>query len=613
MAGARLVLAIGLSALASACYLFSDEPKARKRADAGEADAPEAPVARGGEAAGRPPPPEVSDCPEYLTGSERQDRVIRSDCGSVRVRGRYAIDGGSLTLEAGTELRFEAGASLSVGADRPGTLHVVGTAQTPVRFVPDQPGERWAGVQLHAQARGSRLAELEIVAAGTETQGALWIAGEGIAVTGLRAREITGRALEIVAERGVSLLGADLPGSGAVVASTPGAAGGLLELRLEPTAHVAIVAGRIDEVVEWPALPYRIEGIVRIEGDAQAPAQLSLAPGASLAFTPLAGLVVGGLGPGTLSAEGRLPTVDPSQPAGGAGPDSSPGPSPGPEALGDEAVIFRAADAARPAAWSGLRVGAGGRLELRGAVLEHGGARDEGVIVAEGGAKLSITASLLRQNAVGVELRDDEAELLSLASTRFEAVPVALRTTATGLAAVAADNRFDADAEIHVVRSSVSRDVNWPRLDTAIHLLGDLTVGGGATLRVAPGTQLRIAPDVVIGVGYYERASLELRAEADAPIVLEPREADGADTHWGGIVLGNHTHKARFEHVRLRRARGAAGIELREGAEAMLVHVDCAGCAQATVRWDCASQIGNLAVSASLGTPIDMLAPQGCK
>ncbi len=585
----RLVAPVLLSLL-TGCYLFSDEPKARKKS--GSAAAEPSADASAAKPAAEPTPPQpegqTNDCPAVLTGTETAARTIASGCAPVRVRGQYRIDGGTLTLEPGVELRFEQGAVLEVGRDRPGTLTIAGTLAQPVRLVADMVGDvgGWQGVRLHAQASGSSLKHVEIASAGTETEAALWIATEQLSVEQLRIRSAPALALELVAERAPTLLGVTLTGTGTVARVSPSGAAALQELSIEPTAFVAVTSGKLASTLEWPATRYRIEGVIRIEGDAERPAGLSLAPGASLLFTPEARLIVGGFGPGSLSASAAVDA-----------PDGK--------------ITLRAADDDRPGAWSGVHVQDQGELNLRNVALLHGGAGEEGVILAEGTAKLSVEGCELRDNLVGVELRGHAVTLESFANNEFFATPVAVKTTPTLLAGLGPDNRYDELAQIDVERGKIEADASWAAQAAPIRIHGDVFVDNGATLSVAPGSRLGFDAGVVLGVGYYAEASLDLRGTADAPILLEPANPS-EPAPWGGVVLGERARKARFEHVQLRNTAGAAGIELRDAAEATLVNVDCADCANATVTWDCSSQIGNIAVTASGTTPTAMAAPSSC-
>ncbi len=583
--------------LLSGCYLFSDEPKARKQPGSEASEPP--PSEAGSSSANKPVKPEgqVADCPTFLTGTETKARTIASSCGSVRVRGQYRVDGGTLTLEPGVELRFEQNAVLEVGRDRPGTLTLAGTLEQPVRLVADMVGDvgGWQGVRLHAQASDSSLKHVEIAGAGTDTDAALWIATEQLSVEDLRISDAPGLALELVAERAPTLLGISLAGTGTVAKVSPNAAASLQDLKIEPTAFVAVGSGKLASTLEWPATRYRIEGVIRIEGDAERPASLTLAPGAALLFTPEARLIVGGFGPGSLNAS-----------AAEDAPDGS--------------ISLRAAEDARPGSWSGIHVQDQGELNLRNVELAHGGSRDEGVVIAEGASKLTLEGCEFHDDLVGVELRGHTVTIEGFSNNGFTGTPVAIKTTPVLLGGVGPDNRFDASARIDVERGKVEADTTWSYQSAPISIHGDVFVDKGATLTIAPGNRLDFDPGVLLGVGYYEQATLDMRGSEAAPIVLRPAMIPSENAQeaakplpWGGIVLGDHARNTKFEHVKLRSTGEAAGIELRDGAEATLVNVDCAGCANATVTWDCTSQIGNIAVTASGGTPTAMAAPSQCK
>jgi hypothetical protein len=614
LVGPALLCLIGLS-LGSGCYLFSDEPKARKQSGRStEQAADTAAPAPDPNPAPNLPLTDVVDCPQTLTGVESQARTIASSCASVRVRGQYVIDGGSLTIAAGVELRFEPGAVLEVGRDRPGVLTVAGTPEQPVRMIADSVSDsgRWQGLRLHAGAGGSSLTQLELAGAGTSEQAAVRIAANDVTIAGLKIRPGRGLALELVGDVGPTMSGVELSGTGVIARTSASAAAALSDAKLEPSAQIAISPGKIAARVEWPPHIYRIDGVVRIEGEAQQPAQLSLTPGTELRFGPDARLVVGGLGPGSLSASGT--PLD-------AGLDASP-PSAQPPDIGPPRggrIRLRAAEREQPGSWSGLLVQDQGELQLRAVELTGGGARDEGVILAEANASVSLEGCSLRGNLVGVELRGIGVRVESIDALTFADTPVAIRTTPALLGALGPNNRYDAGAAIHVERGKLEHSATWAAQTAPIVLHGDVFIDKGATLIIAPGTTLGFDTGVTLGVGYYEQASIDLRGTAEAPIVLEPAPpavppAPGAEpARWGGIVLGAHTRKARFEHVRLRGTGNPAAIELRDGADATLVNVECSGCVGAVVRWDCKSSVGNIGVRASEGTPTDMAAPSNCQ
>jgi hypothetical protein len=233
-----------------------------------------------------------------------------------------------------------------------------------------------------------------------------------------------------------------------------------------------------------------------------------------------------------------------------------------------------------------------GEVQLRAVELTGGGARDEGVILAEGSSSVTLEACTLRGNLVGVEMRGIEVRVETLDALEFIATPVAIRTTPALLGTLGPNNRYDAEARIHVERGKLESNATWAAQTAPIVLHGDVFVDKGATLTVAPGTRIGFDAGVILGVGYYEQASVDMRGTAEAPIVLEPiipavPPAEPVVARWGGVVLGAHAHQARFEHVTLRGTANPAAIDLRDGADATLVDVECVDCIGAVVRWDC--------------------------
>ncbi len=565
--GHRHAALAGLLATLTGCYLFSDEPKARKHTgDEIPADAAPKP------AAAAAPIESVPGCPTQLTGTETTDRTIASECGPVTIQGQYRIEGGSLTLAAGVELRFEAGAVLDVGRANPSTLRVLGTADRPVKMT----GQSWLGVRLHGQATGSDIQHLVIENAGESQRAALWIAAEDVKISGLAISGAPELSLELAAERNIEVRGAKLAGARVVARATPQTAGGLHELELEPGASVAVVAGRIDSDAEWSVPALRVEGFVRVEGSEQNPATLTIAPGTQVSFDGLARLIVGGFQPGKLVARGRQ----------------------------DASIVLAAVDPAT--GWPGVHVQGRGEASFEFVELGHAGSNDEGAILVEGEAKVAIDHSRIHDCAVGVELRGNLLTLASFANNDFATTPAALRVTPQVFGQLGEGNSYDSQARIHVERGKIEQTLRWRRQAATLVVHGDIAVDRGATLTLEAGLRLEFDANVVLQVGYYEQATLELRGSVDAPIHLGPSDPAGT---WRGIEVAGHATSNRFEHVDLRATSGAAGIEVREAADATLVDVDCAACAHASVTWACASKIGNLDVTASEGTPVDLLAP----
>lgn len=619
-----LLLGAWVSAL-SACYLFSDEPKARKQASdstepAGEPVAADTPEAASAEA----PAESAGACPP-LTGVLSEDRSLSqaTGCEQVTVQGRVQVEGATLTIEAGVELRFEADAGLELGVGAPGVLAVHGSAAAPVRMTGVE--GRWRGLTLGPQSAGSRVDHLELVDAGDDSHAAVVLAGQDLGLTELTVSGALGPSLELVEGAKLSMRAVHVASPGAPVAilAAPGALGGVRELELAAGAVVAVAGGRIAERVEWPVAPYRVDGVLRIEGEAkpdeakpdegeasgeveESPvgagrAQLRLQPNTSLAFAPRARVEIGALGPGALVAA--------------AAPE-------------DGALHFEPAPGS--ATWAGVVVHEHGRLALRGAELRQGSERGEGMIVAQGAAQLNLEDCNLHDAEVGVELRGNAVFVERFTGNHFRGVPTALILSPQALGFIGELNEYGppttepdeaagAEAElggerarIVVTRGKIERDTTWTFQAATLELRGDVFVGKGATLTVDGGWQVLAAKGITLGVGFYDTGSLHLARESDpsAPVRIGPSTAGQG---WTGLVFGPHARDSDVENLRLSGTQGVAGVELRGEAEAFLTRVECRDCAGATATWACESQVGTIALTAAGSTPTATIAPRDCR
>jgi hypothetical protein len=88
---------------------------------------------------------------------------------AYHLHGEVFVDGGDLTIEAGTAVLASPEAQITVGAYDAASLRVAGTAQAPVTIAPSDPARvTWRGLVLQAQARGSSLEHLVLTGASNE-------------------------------------------------------------------------------------------------------------------------------------------------------------------------------------------------------------------------------------------------------------------------------------------------------------------------------------------------------------------------------------------------------------------------------------------------------------
>ncbi|HEY0135197.1 MAG TPA: hypothetical protein VGB85_14010, partial [Nannocystis sp.] len=298
-----------LLALAFACQKPAAKPEEDVKAAAEVAGAAAAQVSAAGGAVvatGK-----VTACPNSLGGTEQLHRVISKECGVVPVTEDYHVDGGSLTLEAGSSLSFKDGAGLHIGHQSASSLIVQGTAKEPVVLTSagDKSPGAWRGVVLHGNADRSQLEGLVIEYVGDD-EGALVIDAEDVIIKGVKLRETKATALRIGDVGSLKeFTGNEIRKVGNKTAiDTParaiaGLGGGN---RFDAGAQVLVRGGAVETSARWQDVgaPLLIAGEVALDGKDNQRITVELAPGLELRFSDLGLLTVGAQGPATLIAKG---------------------------------------------------------------------------------------------------------------------------------------------------------------------------------------------------------------------------------------------------------------------------------------------------------------------
>ncbi len=501
-----------------------------------------------------------TDCPKSLSGRESVDRVITKACGVVPVTGTYKVDGATLTLEAGASLSFADGAELSVGYYEPAKLIVNGTAAEPVTFTTsgDKAPGVWKGVRLHSKAARSSVTGLVLEYAG-DRNGALKIDAEDVIVRETRVQHI--KEAGIVAGKEASFKEFSdnkFVDVGRVAMRLPANVVSGLGIGNEysDSARVVVTAGSIESDAHWAAqdTAFVINGEVKVNGKDGARATLELDPGTRLEFDGDARFSVGYYAEASFRAKGTA----------------------------DKPIVFTSTDRQEPGAWRGVAIHGKGEGELAHATLENGGKRErEGVLLAEGKARLSVDHVTFQNNAVGVVLRGKEVSLGGLSNSSFAKTPLAITLHPVVLGSVGSGNTYADDPRIEIDRGTVDADATWTLQPGAQVLLeGELQVSD-ARLELPAGYELRIKDGGGIGVGYYDTATVAMMGTKEAPVrLVGQRDAAGA---WKSIVLHNKAKANVLNNVVLRNAGGKGGVEVRESAEVKIDGLSCEECSAETL------------------------------
>lgn len=525
------------------------EPEPEKPAEGGD----ETPAAEGA----------VTGCPTSLGGRETADRTIGKECGVVTVTGNYAIDGATLTLQAGATLAFNDGAELSIGYYEPAKLVVEGTKADPVVLTSagDKAPGVWKGVRLYPKASRSSIEGLVIEYAG-DGKGALLVEGQDVVVKGSTIRHVKDVALEATVKGSFAAFEGnafEVPNAVAL-RLPPQLVGGIgPDNRFDPTSRVHVTAGTVEDDATWRALPvpYVAVGEVRVDGKEGARAQLTIAAGANVLFDGDARLSIGYYAEGALFAKGS------------AGAH----------------VVFGAHNRPAAGSWRGIAIHGHGEAELEHVELRHGGKREaEGVLLADNRSRVTVKDCTFSTNTSGIVLRGAEVEAVAIDGNRFESTPLAIRLPARQVGALGPGNTYDADARVVIEGGKTGKDAKWvPQKGARVELDGNLAVDGG-TLEIASGYTLVVGDGVGIDVGYYESAALRMLGTASEPIRLVGTRDDAGT--WKSIVFHKNAHGNELRHVQLANAGGEAGVVFKRDSDGNVDAVTCDPCSGTPVEVD---------------------------
>jgi hypothetical protein len=539
------------------------------------------------------------ECPKSLGGTDEVDRLIKGECGVVPVTAEYRVEGGTLTIEAGATLSFAPGARLVIGEWKTGKLVVKGTPEKPVTFTAsgDKVPGSWAGVFIGANGDRSTLDGLVIEHAGGADDGALTVSG---------AEEVTLRGSTIRSAKSVGVLatgdgvqlgmisGTSFEGVGQAAMRLPLSCTGAVAtdnvFPKDATGVVQVVGGAVDRAINWKPLgaPWIVLGELRVEGqNGQSPTWIIEGPN-TVKFARDARIVVGEWSRGQLTTTGTE-----------TGP-----------------VVFGPLEGQEPGSWDGFHVGGNGVLDVTGTTFELGGSGENGVLWAADAAQVTIKASTFRMNQKNVGF-GAAAKIKAFENNQFvvrgadPAGPLVgvppLRLAASSVKALGAGNRWGEGSFIAVTDAATGPEAGtWKNPGAPLRLEHGLQVQSALTIDA--GTVLQLADGQGVQVGEWERATLDAKGTAEAPVVFEGvRPEAGA---WLGITVhGQGT--ATLTHVAVRHA-GDTGIATNGAATVKLDQVVGSKLTGATVAWGCEAKVERVGVTTADGTAAAERAPEGC-
>lgn len=458
---------------------------------------------------------------------DRDAFIGPSACSAFVVEETIEVRGGAtLTIEPGTDLRFDRGQGILV---RDGRL-VVGEADLePVALGPSKPdaaADRWGGIIFSGGALpGSRITNTVVTGGGNaqEASGCVTVrstAKDVVALEAVTLERCTGAGLWVDAE-GVQLVGADIELAESEVGLSLAARNMKdvkLPLRYRGVAANVLRGGTVATSASWVRqdVPWRVEGDVSVGGREEP--VLTLEAGVHLRFAPSTWLEVGDDLPGALVAEGS-----------------------------EEAPVILESDDS--GTWHGVLFGNRTlpRAALDYTVVRRGGQPGEdvrGCVTIRSAGDLFITNSTFDQcEQSGISaVQDQRFSFGRLSGNAFKSSNVGLWLAAGWVGSVVEPQTFE-DVPRNLIESGdITESTTWVKQSIPWEVRGNLTVQGPETpvLTLEPGVMLRFNSSSWLQIGSGGGGGLVAVGTAASPIVFESTNEEGEPGSWRGIVFGRN-------------------------------------------------------------------------
>lgn len=451
------------------------------------------------------------------------------------------IEGGSVTIEAGADVRAGEGTSITVGdGDLGSSLFVEGTVSQPVVFSPEDPDGlpgSWSGILLAENTDAAAIRGARVINAGRNAAGAVTLRTSG----DLRV-EVSNTSIEGASGCGLEMRsGAGLSGASANITiedtAGPPVCARSYNVHTVPAEgssysgaenYIQVSDNEMEESVTWENLgiPYGVLDTINV-GRPIEPAILTIEAGTTVAFDENQGL--------ELSTDGNASGLIANGTAA-------------------EPVTFTGLGSQEPGAWVGIVARQGVDLDnfiLRHTIVDYAGLRKAAILV-EDATLLADHLTVQNSYKAGVGLQrsgtfhEDSTHLVSVAHAQE---PLYLTANAVGF--IPQDGlQLDSDDDIYdfikVVgtNNDVTRTQTWKNLGMYYFVQdADVEVNGSAvnptTLTIDYGVKVYIDANRKIAFGRDGEASLVIGGSDCATSTEDPTEilggANSAPGSWLGI------------------------------------------------------------------------------
>ncbi len=453
------------------------------------------------------------------------DYTLTEKCSPYTLGHDLNVDGFTLTIEPGVELRFKEGMALTVGYSTRAKLNAKGSTEKPIRFISEtrkEPGA-WKGIGIYASGSDSTLENVVIEHAGSEDHGALVLDTGGTTLKNVKVVASKGTALRMPSEtpqKAISGLDFSKAGPDQPVAD--------LEVRQVTTAFAADNVYAADAVLAVhgnsptdvtftkQGLAWRVLSDLNFDAPTGKSITVAVEPGTTLQLAEESGLYFGYSGEGSVSFKVKGTAERPVR-------------------------FTRFGDDMKTTPAKGLGFYKASRApEINFAVFEYLGRKDGAAITYNDARALgSITNSVFRNLAGRGILIDSARERFTAFSDNLfqSAAGAAIQTPLELAEGIASSNTFD---KTWVELNSVTaHDVTLAALNAPYHVMSELRVEAedavkAATLTLQPGTSLAFGPQGSLALGFEHPGKLVAKGTPDKKISFSAISDD-----WGGLTAGD--------------------------------------------------------------------------
>jgi len=431
------------------------------------------------------------------------DYTLTEKCSPYVPKADVSIDGVTLTIEPGVEIKLADNTSFSVAYYKPARVLAKGTKEKPIKFT----GRAWKGVRTYKDAAGSVFENVAIENGGSEDAPAFGTDTHDVVLSAVSFSGAKKTVLDLRSDRPLKgFTGVDLSkgseDNGELVHANFATASVFTPTGITvPEKATLWLHGNIegDVTLNHVGAPYRIPEDVGIDPPEGKNASLTIKEGVTLEFGENAGIAVGYYrGPAGLKIQG---TKEKPVTLTRFGEDRIQTPS------------------------EGLRFYAGARPpELDFAVIEFAGKTDSAAVLQSDTRGLGKITNSVFRHLKGGAIRVDSSKdrFTTFDGNTFEDVEgAALRVPLELAHGLGTTNKFTDKARVTLF-GDAKKDTTLENVGAPYVVEGELAINGdetkAATLTLNPGVAMLFNDQGKLSVSYYAPAKLIAKGTAEKPI-----------------------------------------------------------------------------------------------